>query len=557
MKKIWPYLIILIAILPAARYLFGPGYFNMHDDLQVMRIFQIEKCFADGQIPCRWVPDMVYGYGQALFNFYSAFPYYLGALIRLITPLSIIGTVKLLFFISFAGSAVGMYLLTKEFWGKWGGIVSAILYAYAPYHALDIFVRGALAESFALAILPFVWLTIHLLIKKSSFKSVLALSISLFALFTTHNISSLIYAPFTAVWALFWIIKFKNPKSILYIGLSGILGLGLSAFFLLPAIFEQFLIQTQYLTINYLNYVAHFTTLKQLFINRNWGYGPSIFGPNDNISFQIGWPYWWLIFVLVPLGIYWWKEKEKKVLSLMLFLLTGLGLFTAFLTHERSTFIWKAIPVMNLIQFPWRFLGLVIFSLSFAIGAAAFETFKRRKLYAAGIILLTIIFNVFYFKPQYFSTKVDDKEKLSGEAFYLQQKSAVLDYLPKTCPIPPEQLAPKLPKAVKGEGFFSNFHKSSNRFSFDAEIVSDAEIQIPIMYFPGWSVIIGRDKIPGFASGDHGEITINLKKGNYIILGRFEDTPIRSFGNAVTGITFLIIFGATLYYVNKNEAPST
>jgi uncharacterized membrane protein len=126
----------------------------MHDDLQVMRIFQMEKCFADGQIPCRWSPDMAWGYGQAMFNFYSALPYYLGVLIRIITPFSIMATVKLLFFISLAGSAIGMYLLAKEFWGKLGGIVAALLYAYAPYHALDIFVRGALAEAFALAILP-------------------------------------------------------------------------------------------------------------------------------------------------------------------------------------------------------------------------------------------------------------------------------------------------------------------------------------------------------------------------------------------------------------------
>ena len=190
MKKILSIIVILILIIPASWNLFGPGYFSMHDDLQIMRIFQMEKCFSDGQIPCRWSPDMAYGYGQAMFNFYSALPYYLGVIIRILTPLSIMATIKTLFLISLVGAAIGMYLLSREFWGNKAGILAAVLYSYAPYHALDIYVRGALAESFALAIFPFIWLTIYLVVKKATFRRVVALTISLAALFTTHNVSS-------------------------------------------------------------------------------------------------------------------------------------------------------------------------------------------------------------------------------------------------------------------------------------------------------------------------------------------------------------------------------
>jgi uncharacterized membrane protein len=160
----------MLLVVPAVWNLFKPGYFNMHDDLQVMRIFEMDKCFSDGQIPCRWVPDMAYGYGQPMFNFYSAFPYYLGAVIRMVIPLSIIWTVKTLFVISIVGGAIGMYLLAREFWGEWGGLTAAILYTYAPYHSVDVFVRGALSESFALMLIPFMWLTFYKLIRNGGFK---------------------------------------------------------------------------------------------------------------------------------------------------------------------------------------------------------------------------------------------------------------------------------------------------------------------------------------------------------------------------------------------------
>ena len=58
-------IVVLVVIfgLLASRDLLMPGYFPMHDDLQMMRQLEMDKCFRDGQIPCRWVPDMGYGYG--------------------------------------------------------------------------------------------------------------------------------------------------------------------------------------------------------------------------------------------------------------------------------------------------------------------------------------------------------------------------------------------------------------------------------------------------------------------------------------------------------------
>ena len=161
---------LIISVLTALR-LFGPGYFPMHDDLQVMRLYELEKCFADGQIPCRWVPDMNFGFGQAMFNFYSTLPYYLGVLIRIVLPISILTTVKILFAISLVGGALGMYSLSREFFGHRGAIIASALYALAPYRAVNVYVRGAMAESFSLAILPFLWLSIYKVIKEPNFKN--------------------------------------------------------------------------------------------------------------------------------------------------------------------------------------------------------------------------------------------------------------------------------------------------------------------------------------------------------------------------------------------------
>ena len=74
-------LIILIAlsvltVLP----LFHLGFFNIHDDAQIQRVFEMKTALSDGMFPVRWVADLGYGYGYPIFNFYGPLPYYVGAI---------------------------------------------------------------------------------------------------------------------------------------------------------------------------------------------------------------------------------------------------------------------------------------------------------------------------------------------------------------------------------------------------------------------------------------------------------------------------------------------
>jgi len=82
-KFLYP-ILLFILIIPAFCFLLKPGYYNMHDDMQMMRQLEMEKCIKDGQIPCRWVPDLGYEYGYPLFNFYPPCPISLVKFIELL-----------------------------------------------------------------------------------------------------------------------------------------------------------------------------------------------------------------------------------------------------------------------------------------------------------------------------------------------------------------------------------------------------------------------------------------------------------------------------------------
>ncbi len=527
--------ILIISFLTILGLIF-PGYYPMHDDLQAMRIFQLEKCFADGQIPCRWVPDMAFGYGQALFNFYSATPYYLGILIRLILPISILGTIKLLFAVSLIAGAVGMYLLSKEFFGKWGGLLSSALYAFAPYKAVNVYVRGALAESFSLSILPFLWLYIYKTVKAPKLKSVSLLSIAIALLIATHNISTFIYFGFTFVWAMFLLLNNLKIKSILALFGSLILGFSLAGFFIIPVIFEAKLIKSEIFTTDYSYFAGHFVTLKQLFTSRFWGYGGSIFGEGDGMSFQIGWPHWWVA-ILAGLASFLGLLKKKDSQSLLVLIILGLSSFAVFLTHNKSTFIWNLFPFISFVQFPWRFLGICVFLISFAAGSV-------KKVFIPIVLLLTISLNIGYFKPETTYNWMTDDLKLSGDDFAVQQKSAPLDYLPKTVKSPPIDIAPDKPVLVRGNAELPNLTKTSRTFFFDANVFEYSIVDVPIIYFPDWEVYLldGQGNLIDAAPSDNeGVIRIELPEGKHMVYGRLVNTPARTIGNLLTVIAFFVL----------------
>ena len=93
--------------------------------------------------------------------------------------------------------------MVKELWGKYAGLVSAVLYMFAPYKALDIYVRGALAESMALTLIPFVLYFAY----KKNYK---LFTIFLFIFLVTHNIMTIVFLPVVVLWIIYLVFSDKQ-----------------------------------------------------------------------------------------------------------------------------------------------------------------------------------------------------------------------------------------------------------------------------------------------------------------------------------------------------------
>jgi len=536
-----PLVLVIIITILAGLALFKPGYFSMHDDVQVMRLYEMEKCFKDGQIPCRWIPDMGAGYGHPLYNYHPVFPYYLGMIFRLF-GLSFVDIVKILFFLTFLLSGIFMYLLVKEFFGKWAGMVASAFYVLAPYHAVEVYVRGALTESWAVVFFPLILWSIYKLIKTSKFSLFLASLFSLTFLFLSHNVMALLFTPIAFIWGIYWIFQTKKWRKVIPLGVVFVWAIGLAAFFILPAFFEKSLVTIEQHATGYYDFRHHFVALKQLFLNRSWGYGPSRLGPEDDLSFQIGWPHWWLVVVAGGVFLYFLWRKKRKFSWLFAFFIILFAL-AVFMTHAKSIYIWEAIPLLSFVQFPWRFLALAMLASSFLAGGLIrfLKDTRRQMLLSLILAFLVVVLNLGYFHPERYDKQMTDEKKLSGEEWRTQSMTTLNDYVPKSVKEYPKELAPEEPWVVEGEAKVSEFKKRSNFWRFTIETIGDQNpiVEVPIFDFPKWEVFADLEKVDHEVNQKTGVIQVKVPTGKRTVTGWLRNTPLRGQANAISLLSFV------------------
>ncbi|MFA6602496.1 MAG: 6-pyruvoyl-tetrahydropterin synthase-related protein [Candidatus Shapirobacteria bacterium] len=542
-------LLLFLLILPSVFFLFQNSiYFNMHDDMQLVRQLEMDKCLEDGQIPCRWTPDLGYGYGYPLFNFYPPLPYLIGSTIRL-TGFSYINTVKLTFALQFFVLSLGSYFLALFlFKNKLSALLVSLLLNYAPYHAVNVYVRGAQNESWALAFFPWILFFGLKLIKSYSQLTFVGLSISTAFLLLCHLPMSLVFFP--SVLVLFviyylslnrWRLKLQ-PQLFSFI-LSLFLGITLSAFFIIPASLESKNVQIESMFTNYYHFSVHFTSLKQLFISNFWGDGPSVWGQADLMSFSIGYLQWIIPLIsLIWLAINFYKTKKLTSLDVFIIATNFLGLFFAFLTHQRSDFIWTILTPLQKVQFPWRLLNPTIFYFSLSVGWLVLQlpTKKIKSIFSAGFIFLLFALNITKFYPITYGP-ITDAQKFSGLAWTNQITSGIYDYLPKTSPKAPTHPPLDIIDVPNPAISLTNYRQGTDWGLINLHASVPTSVTLGLLSFTGLSFQDNSQPIGYAPDAIFGRPIIKLTAGNHQIYYHYQNTPLRLAANIISLISLLIL----------------
>ncbi len=173
---------------------------------------------------------------------------------------------------------------------------------------------------------------------------------------------------------------------------------------------------------------------------------------------------------------------------------------------------------------------------------------KLALVFSLALVLITVVFNFIYFKPETFYP-LTDEQKLTGQNYQIQQQAAALDYLPLTAHLP--NTIASGPTVTAGQATLTNFTDRSNNWSLVANANQNATVELPIFDFPVWQVRINGS----IASINHqnslGRIALSLPPGQFLIEGQLQDTPIRTTANTLSLISVLIILVLAYQPINK------
>jgi hypothetical protein len=579
-------LVLLLTIFAVAP-LFQPGFFwGAHDARHsVYFLYEFDRSIQDGILYPRWSPDITFGYGYPLFNIYGPLAFYLSEFFHLL-GMDLLWSIKMVFATSFVLSGLTMYLYARRLLSPWAGLVAGLVYIYVPYHVADVYVRGALAESVALAFFPLILWTFYESVENPRAVAVVGAALSYAALVFSHNGLLLLFSGFLGVYLTFLVLSrawqdslnderntASRWKAVTRAAVSRarapvvalLLGLGLSALFWVPMAVEFKYVRLDQWLGGYYDYRDDFVYFFQFF-SPSWGYGLSRPGPNDDLSFQIGAVPVILSILSVPAVAVMAHGVRRRMAIFFQVALVVL----IFLMLPASGPFWELLPIVLFAQFPWRLLALVMPCVALLAGMVAgsagrglAERFPPAAI--SGLVLLTILASYTYLSPQIIEP-AEGPVSLAAMMRFMQSSNQMTGSVAWTHEVPTwsafaehvirEGEAPELrvdlaalPRPRRRLAVdLQEATTISQRLWVHAE--EEGRVIFNTFYYPGWHAYLldgergpVQRELEVLPHGSLGRISVRVPAGEYYLLLRFEDTPVRIVGQWLSLASMASVFG--------------
>jgi hypothetical protein len=557
------YIILLLSGLAALPLWLHSGLVNTRgggdSPFLLVRLSQLVANLRAGVFPVRWMPDAAYGLGYPFFNFYAALPYYLAALVHFL-GLDFIWALKLTQTVGFVLAGGAMVLLARRLFRQPTAVLpAAIAYAYAPFHLVNVYVRGdSLSEFYAFVFYPLIVWALLRLRESPTMGNVALLGLTYGGLVLTHNVSALIFSPFILCLALFfawWPSRTTAAKTakltvLPAMALGLLLGLALSAWFWVPALGEQSAvhlgaedIQTQ----GYFHYGGHFRGLNLVqhtpLFDYEMGAGHTPFAMG---LAQAG----MTIIAMLVIVVDWIRRQKVDWLSA---LLVALLLLATLLITPLSHPLWDHLPLLSFAQFPWRFLSVQAFFAALVIAYLG-ERVRFPRVIAAVAAALLLLSAVLGLRPEFLPiTRADvtPQRLMLFEVFSGNVGSTVrYEYLPRwTVPRPYISAAflngGRKPPPLAMAGEIAGAELLNQRPTSEVWRVtvtsSQATVAFATLYFPGWQAQVDGQSVVVRPVEGLGYLSVEVPQGEHEVRLSLGRTPLRATSELISALAGLCV----------------
>lgn len=536
-----------------------PTTHDMYLQFDQMRSFY--NGLAAGEVYPRWEEDTNRGFGAPTTSYYPPGVYYLTAGLYAIVRdwTRVLLDAQLIMMIA---SAAALYWCARAVMPRAGATVAMAAYIVSPYHIIDQYQRGALAE-----LTGFVWMPLMLVFAERLFGNrieapgvsskekapaviggsgkgrvgqrdrtriyVASLAAVYGAFMWSHPPTAY---QFTLIFVFLVVVvawRRKDWKSLLAICCAIAIGGGLAAAYIYPAATEGGLIRPSFFSEKWSYHVGYVFLHAQPYAD---AFG-DFFRIIDNI-----WVIGTIAIVIGGVASLWWKPRAEGPSDRVAIWLAA-GCLASFMMTQASAPFGRMIPRIEVGIFPWRMLGITTLVTALLAGASAetaLSAFKARR--TAGWIAFGALAALITVGGAVFSVFKIAAPMANVEVFEAEPEHINFAMVPISAPEDPTKL-PEIDRAVLGanNGKVSIEEWKPEHRSIRVELDLPDRLQIRTFNFPGWTASV--DNLPaGILTGPSlGNIELELPPGIHQVQLDFRDTSSRRVGSTLTVLSLIAL----------------
>jgi hypothetical protein len=522
----------LLVVLP----FFWLGSASGHDfEFHVASWLDVSAQWKEGIVFPRWSEWANHGFGEPRFIFYPPLSWMVGAALILRTPGSAAPILYIVLVQTFAG--LSAYLLLRNLADRRAAILAAGCYTINPNVLLMIYIRSDFAEQLACAFFPVLLLAalrLSNLLDDSPEKSA---SVALFALpyaaIWLSNAPAAVIASYSMALLFAWAsLSQRCWRPLLRGSASLALGLGLAAFYILPAAYEQRWVNIGQALSSGLLPVQNFLFTWINDAEHTW------FNWIASICALL----LILIFALAALASRSLAQTSRnRPIGIALLIL---GAAATLLTLRFTLPLWNYIPKLRFIQFPWRWMSIL------ALVAACFLALamQRRRAWLWFAAILVFCTPLAYFQVQ--NTWWDDDDiptmrdaLANGQGFDGTDEYDPLgdDHLNLPAEAPPVRILSRDSETTSvANAQFEIQRWSANRKQLRVDTPSAARVALRLLNYPAWRVTVNGKTISPDRLDDFNQMIVPVEPGTSEIAVVFTRTKDRTLGDAISAGSLLV-----------------
>lgn len=542
-----------IIFLAAVLVMLPIAFFGIPEGHDLPQHFQFANAYYDSLMTGDGFPNLSsrenFGYGSIGIRFYPPFAYYTMAFFRIICGNWFDAAWVTFTFWMIVGCA-GTY-----FWARWWlpekfSAIAAVFYAFAPYHLNQLYTSFIYADFAGAGILPFCFAFQTRVFRRGRNSDILGLAFFYALLILTHLPSALIGSLCLGIYGLILIEKENAVKQLTKSAVAAFLGLAASSYYWTAMVSEM----------NWLNHATEKYQSGHYYFGD--GFFPVYFFAKvpgelkDNLiltDMLLVFGFSFLASALVYVFYRRTKAAEKCEVSVIYKTVLPLGLFALFMITPLSYPIWKIITPLQKIQFPLRFMSVIMMCGSI-IAAAAVHFFikgdlfkKRRWLYSsiAFVVALLVLDTVYIFDPGAFVPI--ERAKFESEMRELPDKQNY-DFWWAVWSKPDALKIREKVLAENRESAITDWKPEQRTFTVEAGTPVDA--RIATFYYPHWKAEVNGVAVP-VRQDAQGVIIIPLPSEKANVNLYFQEPPLNKIASVISITVWLFLLTAFLLLWRK------